>query len=89
MNNDIQPQKIGYRKELYTEAARKDRFKRIAERRTNRILNSLRLLGNTGNKTLYLYTADDVQRIFSAIETKIAEIKGKFKTRKDDEEFRL
>jgi hypothetical protein len=86
---DNQPQKTGYKKELYTESARKDRFKRIAERRTNKILNSLRLLGNTGNKTLYLYTEDDVQRIFNAIDTKLAEIKGRFKTRKDDEKFRL
>lgn len=86
---DNQPQKSGYKKELYTREAKIDRFHRIAERRTNRILESLRLLGNTANKTLYFYTDEELNKIFKAIEEKVLEIKGKFKTSKQKEQFKL
>lgn len=86
----IETKKVsGYNKELYTDTACKDRFKRIAERRTNRVIDSLRLLGNTGNKNLYRYSDDEIQRIFTAIDKKITEIKGKFKTSDSEEKFRL
>jgi len=87
MNDDSK--KTAYDKSLYTEPARRERFKRVAERRTNKILDGLRLLGNTGNKTLYIYTEEEVQKIFSAIERKLIEVKGKFRTGKSSEKFRL
>ena len=81
--------KIGYDKSLYTVTARQERFHRVAERRTNKILDGLRLLGNTGNKTLYSYTEEEVQKIFSTIERKLIEVKGKFRTGKSSEKFKL
>jgi hypothetical protein len=74
---------------LYSEEARRERFKRIAEARTNRILNDLRLLGNTGNKTLYLYDQADVDKIFEVINKKMTEVKSKFKTSKSEKKFTL
>lgn len=88
MDNN-QPQKSGYKKELYTPEAKRSRFYRIAERRTNRILETLRLLGNTSNKTLYYYSDNEIDKIFKAIEEKLLEIKGKFKTSKQKEQFKL
>jgi len=79
----------GYQADLYTPEARKARFKRIAEKRTNRILNDIRLLGNTGNKTLYQYDQADVDKIFSIIDTKLTETKAKFKTSKKEKPFTL
>lgn len=79
----------GYQPELYTEEARRDRFKRIAEARTNRLLNDIRLLGNTGNKTLYQYDQSDVDKIFATIEKKLAEARTKFKTSKKEKPFTL
>lgn len=78
-----------YQSDLYTPEARRSRFKRIAARRTNRILNDIRLLGNTGNKTLYSYEQDDIDKIFSIIETKLNETRAKFKTAKKEEPFTL
>lgn len=78
-----------YRSELYTEEARRARFKRIAEARTNRLLNDIRLLGNTGNKTLYRYDLVDVEKIFATIEKKLTETRAKFKTSKKEKPFRL
>jgi hypothetical protein len=78
-----------YKSDLYTPEARRDRFKRIAEKRTNRILNDIRLLGNTGNKTLYSYEQADVDKIFSIIDTKLVETRSKFKTAKKEKPFTL
>lgn len=78
-----------YDKALYTLEARKDRFKRIAESRTNRILNDIRLLGNTGNKTLYNYTQADIDKIFGIIDKKLTETRAKFKTAKKEDPFTL
>jgi len=72
------------RKELYTPEAKRERFKRVAERRTNRILSDLRMLGNTSNKSLYSYTRADVDKIFNAIEIRKTEIRAKFKTADHD-----
>jgi len=87
MEND--ESKSGYQREHYTEEARRDRFKRIAEARTNRLLNDVRLLGNTSNKTLYQYDQADVDKIFEAIEKKLVETRAKFKTTKKDKPFSL
>jgi hypothetical protein len=54
------------------------RFKRLANRRTNKILNQLRVLGNLANKSYYEYTNDDINKIFKAIELQLKSTKGKF-----------
>lgn len=64
------------------------RFKRIATRRTQRILDALRVLGNCANRSVYDYTDDDVRKIFSALEKQLADTKAKFKD-SGRREFRL
>lgn len=78
-----------YQPDLYTPQARRERFKRVAERRTNKILNDIRLLGNTGNKTLYAYDQSDVDKIFEIIETKLTQTRARFKTSKREKPFTL
>lgn len=58
--------------------SKRERFVRIAESRTNRILDQLKLLGNCANKHNYDYTDEDVKKIFSAIEKEVKAAKGKF-----------
>lgn len=58
--------------------SKRERFVRIAESRTNRILDQLKLLGNCANKHNYDYTDEDVRKIFSAIEKEVKAAKGKF-----------
>lgn len=67
---------------------KRDRFKRIAERRTNIILEQLRLLGNCSNKNNYAYSDEDVKKIFSAIDSEIKNTKSKFNSN-NKEKFRL
>ncbi len=68
---------------------KKKRFVRIAERRTNNILEQLRLLGNCSNKNNYSYTDEDVKKIFSVIETELKEVKMKFNSKANKEKFKL
>ena len=57
---------------------KRDRFVRIAEARTNKILEMMRLLGNCSSKTNYEYTDDDVKQIFSALEKELKNTKNRF-----------
>ncbi len=50
-------------------------FVRLAEARTNKILDMLRLLGNCSSKGNYDYTDEDVKKIFNAIEKKLRILK--------------
>lgn len=55
-----------------------DRFKRIASKRTNEILEKIRLLGNCSNKNTYEYSEEDIRKIFSEIERQLKNSKAKF-----------
>lgn len=57
---------------------KKENFKRIAENRTNKILDLISLLGNLSNKSHYNYTDEQVDRMFKAIEKALRTEKQKF-----------
>ena len=58
--------------------SKKERFIRIAEARTNKIINMIRLLGNCANKGNYSYTEEEVKKIFAAIDFELKQAKMKF-----------
>ncbi len=60
------------------EETRRQRFKRIAGARTNKILDMLKLLGNCSNTGNYEYSENDVKKIFNAIEAEVKALKAKF-----------
>lgn len=57
---------------------RSERFVRIAEARTNKIIDMIQLLGNCANKSNYEYSKEDVKMIFGAIEAELRTAKAKF-----------
>lgn len=57
---------------------KRERFVRIAEARTNKILDMLRLLGNCSNKSNYEYTDEDVKQIFTAIDKEVKAARNAF-----------
>ena len=57
---------------------KRDKFVRLAEARTNKIIDMLQLLGNCSNSSAYEYSQQDVDKIFSAIEYEVKEAKKKF-----------
>ena len=69
---------------------KKERFKRLAESRTNEVLKRLKILGNCSNRSAYDYNEQDIQKIFSTIDNKVREVKSKFRVPKfKEKEFKL
>ena len=69
--------------------SKKERFKRIAENRTNKIINMVDLLGNCSNKNNYEYTEEDIKNIFNAIESSLKMSKMKFIEKQEKGKFKL
>jgi len=65
-----------------------ERFKRIATLRTNAVLDKLRILGNLSNRQMYSYSEEDINKMFSAINKQLREVKIKFDSHKQ-ERFKL
>lgn len=57
---------------------KRERFVRLAEARTNKILDMLRLLGNCASTSNYEYSEEDVRKIFGAIERETKNARAKF-----------
>lgn len=57
---------------------KRERFVRIAEARTNKIIDMMKLLGNCSSTSNYEYTDEDVRKIFGAIEREMRNAKAKF-----------
>lgn len=68
---------------------RRDKFKRLAEARTNKVIDMVELIGNLSNKSSYDYKEEDVAAIFSAIEKAVAESKRKFNLTKPKKKRRF
>jgi len=65
-----------------------ERFKRVAEARTNAVLDKVRILGNLSNRQMYSYSEEDINKIFSAINKQLREVRAKFNSQKQ-EKFKL
>ena len=68
---------------------KREKFVRLSEARTNKILNMLQLLGNCANTNTYDYTQKDVEKIFAAIESEVKETKKKFNKMENKKEDRF
>ena len=67
---------------------KRERFKRLAEYRTNLVLKRLKVLSNCANRSAYEYTEEEINKIFSEIEKRVRESKAKFHFPKD-KKFKL
>ena len=67
---------------------KRQRFVESVNKRTNNVLHSLKVLGNCANQNLYDYSPEDIEKIFTAVESVVAETKAKFSFW-DDKEFKL
>lgn len=50
---------------------KKENFKRVAENRTNKIINMISLLGNLNNTSFYDYNDEEIEAIFEAIHNEL------------------
>ena len=57
-----------------------EKFTRLAEARTSKVLETIDLIGNLSNKSSYAYTGEEVELIFNAIRKACDNNEAKFKT---------
>ena len=57
---------------------RRKKFVELAEKRVNRALKDIRLIGNLSNKSNYSYTDQDVKKIVSALRKALDEMQSRF-----------
>lgn len=58
--------------------SKRQKFVRIAETRTNTVLEKIRVLSNCSNPYAYEYTDEDVREIFGTIEQATKRARAKF-----------
>ena len=64
-------------------------FKRIAENRTNKIIDMIASLSNLSNTSYYEYTADQIEVIFSAIQAELDKQKKNLMPKNDGKKKRF
>lgn len=57
---------------------KRERFERLAEKRTNEAVKKISLLGNLSNKNNYDYTDEHVKQIIDVLEAEIKSVKNRF-----------
>ena len=58
---------------------KKEKFKKLAEKRVTDTLEKLQLIGNLSNKVNYEYTDDQVKQIIDTLKFEIEVLEEKFK----------
>lgn len=71
------------------EETKRERFIRVAETRTNKVIKLMELLGNCANKNNYDYTEEDVKKIIAVLEEQLIDLKMKFNQKQTKERFKL
>jgi len=69
--------------------AKAEAFRRIAERRTERVLRSLRLLGQCSNRRSYEYNDEQIIKIFREIRGAVRHAEQSFQNNRRNTGFKL
>ena len=69
----------------------REKFVELAEKRVQKTIKSMRLIGNLSNKTNYSYDETDLKKIFNVLNKEMALVKKKFDTSSSnvESEFKL
>ena len=59
-------------------AEKHDKFRELAEGRTNRAMDSIRRIGNLSNRQLYEWDEGEVRKIIKALRDAVADIEARF-----------
>jgi len=71
------------------EETRSDKFKRLAEKRMRVTLRQIQLIGNLSNRNNYDYSADQVKKIFAALNAEVRAAEQSFKVKLRETDFKL
>ncbi|WP_322795357.1 hypothetical protein [Tepidiforma sp.] len=73
---------------MYEYETKAERFRRLAETRTNAVIEKIRLLGNLSNRANYEYTDEEVELMFAAIDEALRNSRARFRMERP-KRFRL
>lgn len=69
---------------------RREKFVELAEKRTNRAIYDIRLVGNLANRNNYEYSDSDSKAIIRALDEELKALKAKFEqSSRGEKEFKL
>lgn len=63
------------------EESAREKFVRLAQARTESVMDRLRVLGNLSNSYVYEFREEDVEQIFSTLEDRLAVERERFEER--------
>ena len=67
------------------EETKAEKFIRLGECRMNKAIDAIGRIENLANRSAYDYTPEQVETMFSVLESKVAEVKAKFTAKKAKE----
>ena len=69
----------------------REKFVSIAEKRVNKTIKDINLIGNLSNKSNYAYTESDIGKIFSALNKELRKAQERFSNvrQEADNSFKL
>ena len=67
---------------------KREAFERLAEKRTNAVLEKIRVLSNCSNPYAYSYEEEDIRKIFGAIDRELKIARARFQNHRK-REFKL
>lgn len=73
-------------KKVQDNESKADKFVRLGEYRVNKVIDAICRLENLSNRTNYEYTQEQVEAMFSIMEKRLLEVKGRFATKKENED---
>lgn len=65
-------------KKVQDNESKADKFVRLGEYRVNKVIDAICRLENLSNRTNYEYTQEQVEAMFSIMEKRLLEVKGRF-----------
>jgi hypothetical protein len=57
---------------------KRKKFVELAQKRVNRLLREIRLVGNLSNRSNYSFTDEDVRKIFAALDSELRSTRKRF-----------
>ena len=60
------------------ESEKHEKFRRLAESRTNKALEAIGRIANLSNRSLYEWEEDEVKSIIKALKAEVIEVEGRF-----------
>ena len=78
--------KADARKVPKTEEGKRDRFRRLAESRTNKALEAIGRIGNLSNRQIYEFEEAEIRKITKALKDAVSDVEGRFASPKGKSE---